>query len=100
MQVEKSWGMAIASLLIKAETNDGVSREEINSALQEMKKISNKYKGKKELPMSIVNVLIDMQSSLMTSGDRHLNQLCNEEMAGSIYHAAFELSAIARDMTV
>ena len=50
--------------------------------------------------MSIVNVLIDMQSSLMTSGDRHLNQLGNEEMASSIYHAAFELSAIARDMTV
>lgn len=99
MNIEKYWEDAVTRLTIEARTNAGISKKDTERALEYTRRLRNKYKGEQSLPMNIVNILIDLQSSLITSGDRHANELKNSDMAKLIYSTALELSSIARDMT-
>ncbi|QVM98883.1 hypothetical protein JYG36_12205 [Pseudomonas sp. SORT22] len=99
MDIDEKWEEAIVSLTLAARTNAGVSQDRIDQALQCTIELCHKYKGKRGIPMKIVNTLIDMQSSLITCGDRHLNELNNKDQARKIYGVATNLSSIAREMT-
>ncbi len=99
MDIEEQWIEDVLALSIGARTNVGVSDSEVASAIGSTEALSKKYKGKDFLPMDVVNVLIDLQSGLISSGVRHREEFQNEAMAKKIFEVALRLSDIARDMT-
>lgn len=83
------------ALHLAACSTTGVSDEQISKAAEALRKVADAYADSASLPKSLVNVLIDMTSALMSTADRH-----GEDMQQKIYLAADELADIAREMTL
>ncbi|AYZ67152.1 hypothetical protein EGY31_29040 [Burkholderia multivorans] len=96
----ENWIDDMLSLATNARTNAGVSDDEARAAIESMSILRNDYKVKAGVPMAVVNVRIDLQSSLISSGTRHREELGNEQMAARLYELASRLTDIARDMTL
>ena len=98
--IDEVWIDHITTLILNARSNTGITDIEINQAISSTNQLITNYKGKKYLPMAIVNVLIDMQASLITSADWHKNEKKQAAMSEAIYKTALLLSALAREITV
>ncbi|AXT45172.1 MULTISPECIES: hypothetical protein [Chromobacterium] len=98
--IDEVWVDLISTLILKARSSAGITDIEINQAISSTNQLITKYKGKKSLPMAIVNILIDMQASLITSADWHKNEKKQTAMSETIYKTALILSDLARDITV
>ncbi|UGA36249.1 hypothetical protein JOS77_17490 [Chromobacterium haemolyticum] len=98
--IDEVWIDDITTLILNARSNTGITEIEINQAISSTDQLVKKYKGTKSLPMEIVNILIDMQASLITSADWHKNEKNQVAMSETIYKTALLLSDLARDITV
>lgn len=98
--IDKTWIDNITILILNARSRAGITDIEINQAISSTDQLIKKYKGTKSLPMEIVNILIDMQASLITSADWHKNEQNQAAMSETIYKTALLLSDLARDITV
>ena len=82
----------------QAETRKGITDydcENLINSLLELKK----YSGADALPISLVNIFIDMTSVLLTCGNRQHEVYGNEEQANKIFHLMDALHEIAMEMT-
>ena len=74
INTDQIWIDDITTLILNARSNAGITDTEIKQAINSTNQLIAKYKGTASLPMEIVNVLIDMQASLITSADWHKNE--------------------------
>ncbi|KMN37565.1 hypothetical protein VI26_02750 [Chromobacterium sp. LK1] len=100
INTDQIWIDDITTLILNARSNAGITDTEIKQAINSTNQLIAKYKGTASLPMEIVNVLIDMQASLITSADWHKNEKKQIAMSENIYKTALLLSNLARDITV
>ena len=83
----------------QAETRKGITNYDCENLINSLLELKKEYSGADALPISLVNIFIDMTSVLLTCGNRQHEVYGNEEQANKIFHLMDALHEIAMEMT-
>ena len=83
----------------QAETREGITNHDCENLISSLLELKEEFSGADALPISLVNIFIDMTSVLLTCGNRQHEVYGNEEQAKRIFHLMDALHEIAMEMT-
>ena len=83
----------------QAETRKGITNYDCENLISSLLELKKEYSGADALPISLVNIFIDMTSVLLTCGNRQHEVYGNEEQSKKIFHLMDALHGIAVEMT-